>query len=118
MTGDNRYRLPDAERAEIKRLYATDMLTRDIAERFDVSEGYVRSMACRAGVRKGKGKPAEAPTEPVKANPRRQHLVEYKRAHRGFYMPSALEPAYTDLLLTGLSRHAAAVQLGLKGGEE
>lgn len=94
------------------------MLTRDIAERFDVSEGYVRSMASRAGVRKGRGKPTVAPTELLKANPPGQHLVEYKRAHRGFYMPPALEPAYTDLLLTGLSRHAAAVQFGLKGCEE
>lgn len=65
MTGDNSCRLPYAERAEIKLLYATDMLTHHIAGRFDISEGYVRSLAGGAGVREGRRKPTTAPTEQV-----------------------------------------------------
>ncbi len=118
MTGktDSRNRVSGEARVRMLELYASDMPTRDIAERFRVDELYVRKVASRSRVRKGQPIPAapEPPSPPPK--PRGHHLAAHHRARRGFYVPPALEPAYTRLLIAGMSRQDAAERLGLKGG--
>lgn len=41
------------------------------------------------------------------------HLMKFKRARRGFHVPSHLEPAYYDLLKQGLSIDEVRKRLGI-----
>lgn len=111
----NRYRVSGEARERMLELYASDMPTADIAKRFQVRANYIRKAASRHGIRKGRPIPApEPPSVPPK--PSGHHLAAHRRALRGFYVPPALERAYTQLLIAGMSRRDAAEQLGLKGG--
>lgn len=116
MTGkkERRYRLPLEARIKMLEQYASGLPTNDIAERFGVGASYVRKTASREGIRKGRPFPT---TEPPLSPPETlgQHLIAHRRVQRGFHLPPSLEPLYTQLLLKGMSRSAAAVQLGLKG---
>lgn len=119
MTGkqDRRYRLPREARWRMLEQYASGLPTNDIAERFGVGASYVRKTASREGIRKGQPFPKPEPSPPP-PDPPGQHLIAHRRVQRGFHLPPSLEPQYTKLLLKGMSRNAAAVQLGLKGGDD
>ncbi len=111
---DRRLAISREAQAQLLELYAGGAETRGLAERFGVQENYIRKLASRHGIRKG-----QRTHEPASHAKRRvvplhnQHVDAYKRAHRGFDLPHHLEPAYTQLLISGLSRRAAAQQLGL-----
>jgi len=112
---DRRLAVSREAQAQLLELYAKGVETRSLAERFGVQENYIRKLASRNRVRKGQsadGAPA-LPNETRRAPVRNGHLKAYKRARRGFDVPPQLEPAYTQLLISGLSRRAAAEKLGL-----
>ena len=112
---DRRLAVSREAQAQLLELYAKGVETRSLAERFGVQENYIRKLASRNRVRKGQcaenvsGSAEEARDVPV----RNGHLRAYKRARRGFEVPQPLESAYTQLLIRGLSRRAAAAELGL-----
>lgn len=111
---DRRLAIAREAQLQILELYAEGMETRSLAERFGVQENYIRKLASRHGVRKGRN--AFTPSQEIKRSPvpvRNGHIAAYKRARRGFVVPSHLEPEYTQLLINGFSRRAAAAQLGL-----
>lgn len=111
---DRRLAIAREAQAQILELYAGGMETRSLAERFGVQENYIRKLASRHGVRKGRCAFSPQP-QPAKAAPpiRNGHIAAYKLARRGFAVPSHLEPEYTRLLVDGCSRRRAAEKLGL-----
>jgi hypothetical protein len=111
---DRRLAVTREAQAQLLELYAGGVETRSLAERFGVQENYIRKLASRNGVRKGQCADSPAPRPKSRPVPiRNHHIAAYKKARRGFDVPSELEPAYTQLLIGGLSRHAAARHLGL-----
>lgn len=111
---DRRLAIAREAQAQILELYATGMETRCLAERFGVQENYIRKLASRHGVRKGRCSFTQPQPIKPKATPVRDgHIAAYKRARRGFAVPFRLEAEYTRLLIKGLSRREAAVELGL-----
>lgn len=113
---DRRLAIAREAQVQILELYAAGMETRSLAERFGVQENYIRKLASRHGVRKGRN--AFTPSQEIKRAPppvRNGHIAAYKRARRGFVVPSHLEAEYTRLLINGFSRRNAAAQLGLLG---
>lgn len=101
--------------------YAAGCPTDEIADRFDVDEIYIRKLASRYRVRKGRADVVSAPVEKSGVPRRADHRAAFKRAQRGFDLPNELEPQYVRLLIAGLSRQQAARKLGvsehLKGFE-
>lgn len=111
---DRRLAIAREAQVQILELYAEGMETRSLAERFGVQENYIRKLASRHGVRKGRN--AFTPSQEIKRAPapiRNDHIAAYKRARRGFAVPSHLEAEYTRLLINGFSRRDAAAKLGL-----
>ncbi len=116
---DRRLAVSREAQAQLLELYAGGAETRSLAERFGVQENYIRKLASRNGVRKGQSAHVPALRPKTRAAPlRNQHVEAYKRARRGFHLPSHMESAYTQLLISGLSCRAAALQLGLLSGEQ
>lgn len=115
---DRRLAVSREAQAQLLELYAGGAETRSLAERFGVQENYIRKLASRNGIRKGQGESVPVPRAKTRAAPlHNQHVEAYKRARRGFHLPSHMEPAYTQLLISGLSCRAAAKQLGLLSGD-
>ncbi|MCR9139400.1 MAG: hypothetical protein NXI27_25595 [Alphaproteobacteria bacterium] len=111
---DRRLAIAREAQAQILELYAGGMETRSLAERFGVQENYIRKLASRHGVRKGRSSfTTPQPIKPKAPPVRNGHIAAYKRARRGFAVPSRLEPEYTRLLIKGLSLREAAAELGL-----
>ena len=111
---DRRLTVSREAQAQILQLYATGVETRSLAERFGVQDHYIRKLASRHGVKKGRYS-GEMPQSPERSKPqvRNAHIAPYKKARRGFSVPPHLEAEYTKLLIGGLSRVAAAHELGL-----
>lgn len=111
---DRRLAIAREAQAQILELYAGGIETRSLAERFGVQENYIRKLASRHGVRKGRC--AFSPPPQIKkaaSQIRNGHIAAYKRARRGFAVPCRLEAEYTQLLISGYSRREAAARLGL-----
>ncbi len=111
---DRRLAITREAQAQILELYAGGIETRSLAERFGVQENYIRKLASRHGVRKGRCAYDPPPQlKPRKPAVRNGHIAAYKAARRGFAVPPDLEPEYTKLLIGGCSRREAAKRLGL-----
>lgn len=116
---DRRLAISREAQAHILELYAAGAETRSLAERFGVQENYIRKLASRHGIRKGQPTGLqEVATKRPRAPLKNQHVQAYKRVHRGFELPRHLEADYTRLLISGLSRRAAAERLGLLPAQE
>lgn len=116
---DRRLAVSREAQTQLLELYAGGAETRSLAERFGVQENYIRKLASRNGVRKGQTAHVPLPRAKTRTVPlRNQHVEAYKRARRGFHLPSDMEQAYTKLLISGLSCQAAASQLGLLSSDQ
>ena len=116
---DRRFAVSREAQAQLLELYAGGAETRSLAERFGVQENYIRKLASRNGVRKGQSEHVPVPRAKTRAVPlHNQHVEAYKRARRGFHLPSHMESTYTQFLISGLSCRAAARQLGLLAGDQ
>lgn len=103
-----RYYIPKEKQREMIAQYAAGEDTALIAEQYGVHVAYVRSIASRAGVRKGLGWQKPKPTpKPIKRH-FGPHLDAYKATRRGVHIPREREPKYIEYLKSGMSCEEAA----------
>jgi hypothetical protein len=78
----------------LRDLAAKELSARQIATKMGLSNVLVSKRIKKLGLREV--------TEP-KAPPQPSHIINYKRARRGFHVPGHLENQYFDLIRSGVS---------------